>query len=190
MNLHYRDQGAAERIAVALLEHTLTGCHPLTHIPVLVMVGTDTEVYDCMGPLAGDYLSHTAFKGEMYGSLADPIDITTIKPRLRQIDSDIRRRHGRQPYLVVVDAALGSPLGLISVRNGGFHPGGAVGDDIGAVGDLHVLGATWDGIRKPRLHQVTDMARVIASAVCQYQAAWDRRMAVMKRDVRAFYGVR
>ncbi len=124
----------------------------------LLAIGSDRTTGDCLGPLVGEYLRHLP-EFVVHGTLDTPVhaaNFTSVLPRI-------------SGFTVAVDAALGNPIGGISVRRGSLAPGAAFGRDLPPVGDLAVSALVcepgpmgFERLRSVRLNFVRQLAHDIA----------------------------
>lgn len=103
---------------------------------VIVCVGTDKCIGDCLGPLVGTMLTEQDFEFSVYGTLEKPIHALNMHERLNEI-------YNNHPNasIIGVDACLGDEenIGEIRVRDYGMHPGKGVGKDLPEIGVASVI---------------------------------------------------
>ncbi|CDG02644.1 spore protease YyaC [Clostridium chauvoei] len=138
---------------------------------VIVCIGTDKCIGDCLGPLVGTYLIDNQFKLPVYGTIEAPIHALNIEHRLSQI----KKLHPNA-NIIGIDACLGDAksIGEIHVRNYPIHPGKGVGKRLPDVGSTSIIGivdssdnAEFFTSRSIRLHLIMSMAKVIARGICK-----------------------
>lgn len=109
------------------------------HHPILILcIGSDRVTGDCLGPLTGQLLiSRPIPNVTVYGTLNAPVHACNLEETLTEI-----QRVQPKPYIIAVDAALGSKkhLGYASISDGALYPGAAVHKNLPPVGDLHITG--------------------------------------------------
>lgn len=138
----------------------------ITKDTVIVCIGTDKCVGDCLGPLVGTLLEEKYFPIPVYGTLQFPIHALNLDKRL----SEIKRAHPTS-QIIGIDACLGdiNSIGEIHSRDYPIHPGKGVGKSLPDVGIASIIGivdssdnAEFFTSRSIRLHLVFEMAKVIS----------------------------
>lgn len=104
---------------------------------VIVCVGTDKCIGDCLGPLVGTLLTEQGFGLPVYGTLEKPVHALNMDERLNEI-------YNNHPNasIIGIDACLGDEedIGEIRVRDYGMHPGKGVGKELPEIGVASILG--------------------------------------------------
>jgi len=123
--------------AVSELAKALDTCLPKEGEVVFICIGTNRNILDCLGPMAGTMIKDKVPELAVYGTLDEPIHALNMITALRSI----RNRH-RGAVEVAIDASLGKPeeVGVIQVRLGSLTPGKAVNKRLPAVGSVAVTG--------------------------------------------------
>ena len=133
---------------------------------IIVCIGTDRYIGDCLGPLVGTLLKSKHFPLPTYGTISDPIHALNIEDKLRKI----KLLH---PYstIIGIDACLGTleSIGEIQVRDFPVHPGKCVGKSLPNVGDFSIIGIVdsnenenlFNNSNNIRLNLILNMAEVI-----------------------------
>lgn len=133
---------------------------------VIVCIGTDKCIGDCLGPLVGSILTENFFPLPIYGTLALPIHALNIDERLCEIYSN-----HPNASIIGVDACLGNEedIGTIRIRNYAIRPGKGVGKKLPEVGVASVIGivdssenAEFFFTRSIRLSFIMKMAKTIS----------------------------
>jgi putative sporulation protein YyaC len=133
---------------------------------IIVCIGTDKCIGDCLGPLVGSILTENFFPLPVYGTLSSPIHALNIDERLDEIYS----AHPKAS-IIGVDACLGDEkdIGEIRIRDYAIHPGKGVGKDLPEVGVASVIGIVDSSSnsefffsRGIRLSFIMDMAKIIS----------------------------
>lgn len=140
---------------------------------VIVCIGTDKCIGDCLGPMVGTFLKDAFFPLPVYGTIAAPIHALNIDIKLEEI-----QRNHPNSVLIGIDACLGEnkSIGEIHVRDYAIHPGKGVGKSLPKVGEASIIGiidssdnAEFFTSRSIRLHLVMEMSKVITHAlICAY----------------------
>lgn len=136
-----------------------------THIVVLC-IGTDRVTGDSLGPFVGDRLEQ--YGREVYGTIHRPVHAKNLTAVLEGI-----RRVGN-PFIIAVDAALGSHIGHITVADSGIRPGTALNKELPVAGNIGITGIvncdSRSGIKilqNTRLSRVIDMSEIIAQGLAE-----------------------
>lgn len=141
----------------------------ITKNTVIVCIGTDKCIGDCLGPMVGTFLKEKSFPLPVYGTIESPIHALNINSRLNEIN----KLHPKS-LIIGIDACLGetSSIGEIHTRDYPIHPGKGVGKNLPDVGVASIIGiidssenAEFFTSRSIRLHLVMEMAKTISSAI-------------------------
>jgi putative sporulation protein YyaC len=136
---------------------------------VVVCIGTDRCIGDCLGPLVGTLLKTKNYPLNVYGTIEDPIHALNIDKQLQQI----KKAHPNSS-IIGVDACLGdiNNIGEIQARDYPIHPGKGVGKRLPEVGDVSIIGIVDSSDnnelftnRNIRLSLIMNMAKVITHAL-------------------------
>ncbi|MEG1003586.1 spore protease YyaC [Clostridium sp.] len=136
---------------------------------IIICIGTDKCIGDCLGPLVGSILIDSSFPLPVYGSIDAPIHALNIDKKL----SEITKAHP-SAYIIGIDACLGqeSSIGEIHIRNFAIRPGKGVGKSLPDVGSKSIVGiidsnenADLFYTRSIRLSLVLAMAKVISKGI-------------------------
>lgn len=170
----YTDRpSASEQIAAALVEATLLAL-PQKRPLVVVCVGSDRSTGDTLGPMVGTLLQDRGFPYTLYGTLQEPVHAQNLAET-----KEIIYRNYTQPFVLVIDAALGESeaVGVAVVESGPLLSGVGVGKILPAIGHANLRGVVNVGgfmehfvLGNTRLGFVWSMAHVIADAVRQWAA--------------------
>lgn len=137
----------------------------ITTDSIIVCIGTDKCIGDCLGPLVGTFLAESSFPYPVYGTLKSPIHALNIEKKI----SEIQQLHPTST-IVGIDACLGdsNSIGEIHIRDYPIHPGKGVGKSLPEVGIASIIGIVDSSdnadiftSRGIRLNLVFEMARVI-----------------------------
>lgn len=141
---------------------------------VIVCIGTDKCIGDCLGPMVGTFLKESFFPLPVYGTISTPIHALNIDSKLKEI----KQKHPNAT-IIGIDACLGETksIGEIHVRDYCIHPGKGVGKSLPQVGEASIIGiidssdnADFFTSRSIRLHLVMEMSKVISHAlICSYR---------------------
>ena len=104
---------------------------------IIICIGTDRCIGDCLGPLVGTILKEKRFPLPVFGTIADPIHALNIDKKL----NEIKLLHGNS-NVIGIDACLGDTdtIGEIQARDYPIHPGKGVGKSLPLVGNSSVIG--------------------------------------------------
>ncbi|MCC8047206.1 MAG: spore protease YyaC [Clostridiales bacterium] len=138
--------------------------------PVVLCIGTDRIIGDCLGPLTGSLLIERA-QGSLlvYGTLQSTVHACNLEETLFQI----KKEH---PYstVIAVDASLGRKCrpGSVFVRAGSLKPGMGVRKNLPEAGDISITGITgiqgsqpWLTLQTARLSLIMSMAEEICECI-------------------------
>lgn len=136
---------------------------------IIVCIGTDRCIGDCLGPLIGSMLEEKFFPLPVYGTIANPIHALNLDSKL----SDIKLKHP-DSKIIGIDACLGPPnkVGEIQVRDYPINPGKGVGKSLSPVGDISIIGIVDSSdidepftSRNIRLNLILEISKVIAQGL-------------------------
>ncbi|WML36612.1 spore protease YyaC [Clostridium sp. OS1-26] len=104
---------------------------------IIVCIGTDRCIGDCLGPLVGTLLKDSNFPLPVYGTVSEPIHALNIDKRL----DEIKQLHPNN-RIIGIDACLGDSdsIGEIQARDYPVHPGKGVGKSLPNVGETSIIG--------------------------------------------------
>ncbi|WP_297520966.1 spore protease YyaC [uncultured Clostridium sp.] len=136
---------------------------------IIICIGTDKCIGDCLGPLIGSSLLEKNFPLPIYGTLEHPIHALNI-------DIELERIYKLHPYstIIAIDACLGDikAIGEIHLKTDSLKPGKGVGKLLPSVGDLSIIGIIDSSSKKDlfssraiRLNLVMDISKVIVNAL-------------------------
>lgn len=136
---------------------------------IIVCIGTDKCVGDCLGPLVGTFLLEKNFPLPVYGTLENPIHALNLDKKLKEIN----KLHP-SASIIGIDACLGDikSIGEIHSRDYSIHPGKGVGKSLPDVGIASIIGIV-DACENPelftsrsiRLNLIFEMAKVICNSL-------------------------
>ncbi len=136
---------------------------------IIVCIGTDRCIGDCLGPLTGTILKKKNFPLSVYGTISEPIHALNLDKKL----SDIKYA-SPDSKIIGIDACLGNSdsIGEIQIRDYPIHPGKGVGKSLPNVGDFSIIGIV-DSCesneiftnRNIRLNLILEMATVICDSL-------------------------
>jgi len=104
---------------------------------IIVCIGTDRCIGDCLGPLVGTQLKEKGFPFPVYGTISEPIHALNIEKKLYEI----KLLHPKA-NIIGIDACLGdaNSVGEIQARDYPIHPGKGVGKTLPDVGTSSIIG--------------------------------------------------
>lgn len=138
---------------------------------IIVCIGTDKCIGDCLGPLVGTLLVKSNFSYPVIGTLENPAHAVNLDGVIKNINQKYPN-----PFIIAIDACLGHNdyIGDIQVKLGPVHPGKGVGKALPNVGDISIVGVVDSidvsdifSIRSIRLNLIMKMAEVISSAIIE-----------------------
>lgn len=136
---------------------------------IIVCIGTDRCIGDCLGPLTGTILKSKNFPLPVYGTISEPIHALNLDKKLDSIKSLYPKSE-----IIGIDACLGNSnsVGEVQVRDYPIHPGKGVGKSLPDVGTSSIIGIvdSCDNTelftnRNIRLSLILDMTTVICDAL-------------------------
>lgn len=166
LKICYRDPDAE----ILLLNALSSSLPPSPEQLLLLCIGSERHILDCLGPLSGTMLKKRMPGLLVYGTLDQPLHANNL---IRQMQS-IRQTH---PDLIelAIDASVGTEdeIGQLQFSQGSLIPGRALAKNLPAVGDF-ALTAVVDTRSQTRyqstankrgLAHVYHMARLIEEAM-------------------------
>lgn len=166
VKIHFQDKNAVKTLSQYLQ-------HKIKKNTIVVCIGTDRCIGDCLGPLVGTFLTSIGFKYPVYGTLKNPIHAINLNDQMKKIYT----LH-INPHIIAIDACLGEEnfIGNIHIRKGPIFPGKGVGKSLPSVGDLSIVGIVdkfafndFLPIHNIRLSLVMEMAELIAKAFMEIE---------------------
>ena len=137
---------------------------------IFLCIGTDRSTGDSLGPLIGYKLKLIISKKlYIYGSLESPIHATNILTILDKIKANFNN-----PYIVAIDAALGSVnnIGKVIIENKPLAPGAAFNKSLPAIGNMSIKGIVnisggmdFTLLQNTRLYTVMTLADSISNGI-------------------------
>jgi len=136
---------------------------------IIVCIGTDRCIGDCLGPLVGTLLKSKNFPLPVYGTISDPIHALNIDKKL----NEIKLLHSNS-NIIGIDACLGdlNSIGEIQARDYPVRPGKGVGKSLPNVGNTSIIGIVDSNDNDEifnstniRLNLVLSMAKVIVHSL-------------------------
>ncbi|NLL30190.1 MAG: spore protease YyaC [Clostridiales bacterium] len=136
---------------------------------IIICIGTDKCIIDCLGPLVGSILKERNIELPVYGTIKDPIHAANIDRKLKEI-----MKSHPDSFIIGIDACLGEreSIGEIHVRDYPIHPGKGVGKILPEVGNVSIVGiidsneySNFLHAHTVRLNFVMEMANVISNAI-------------------------
>lgn len=136
---------------------------------IIVCIGTDKCIGDCLGPMVGTLLKEKFFPLKVFGTLDSPIHALNLDKKITEILKQYPDHH-----ILAIDACLGDPksIGEIHTRNEPIHPGKGVGKTLRSVGDASIIAIVDSSenidmftSRPIRLSFIIDMSKVIVDSL-------------------------
>lgn len=162
IRVNYQDPSAADNLSDCLSKF-------LNERTIVICIGTDKCIGDCLGPLVGTFLTKNNFPYPVIGTLEKPAHAINLDFILK----DIKIKY-KDYFIIAIDACLGydNCIGDIQVKSGPVHPGKGVGKTLPYVGDISIVGVvdTIDNsdlfsIKNIRLNFIMNMADIIAQGL-------------------------
>lgn len=164
IRVHYSDKDAVHALSRYISNF-------LNQNTIVVCIGTDKCIGDCLGPLVGTFLKKSNFSYPVIGTLDEPAHAVNLDSVIEYINGKYKN-----PFIIAVDACLGHSefIGDIQVKLGPVRPGKGVGKALPYVGDISIIGVVDSvdasdifSIRTIRLSLIMNMADVIYSALME-----------------------
>lgn len=156
-----------DRSAVELLSKSISSAFKKDTL--IICIGTDKCIGDCLGPLVGTMLIKNSFPLPVIGTLENPAHAINLSNTINEINIKYPKHH-----IIAVDACLGyrDYIGEIQIKNGPVRPGKGVGKSLPEIGDVSIVGVT-DSLDDPtmltlrniRLNFIINMAETIAKSI-------------------------
>lgn len=105
---------------------------------VILCIGTDRCIGDCLGPYTGMKLANShKFKYPVYGTLEDPIHAKNLESKLKTIIL----KHNN-PFIIAIDAALGDENRIknFCIKDRPIQPGQVMNKNLPLVGNISITG--------------------------------------------------
>ena len=151
---------------------SLIDCNVNNKKPFFICIGSDLVLGDSLGPLVGTFLKNKNIGSYVYGTLNFPITAKEIE----YARTYLKQMHPNS-ISIAIDAAIGNSddIGLIRVLNKGLKPGLGVDKNLGAIGDISIIGVVASKSNKnynlfnlTRLNLIYKMAETIANGIEKY----------------------
>lgn len=131
---------------------------------VILCIGSDRVIGDCLGPLVGHKLSSLLNNSQIsvYGTLKKPVHAKNLDVTIKKIRASIQN-----PYIIALDSSLGTNnhIGCVTLGKGCLHPGIGTGKDLPHVGDIFITGIVNEsGLNNVATLQTTHLATVVKLA--------------------------
>jgi len=179
---HYRDPLGYYSLACFIKDF-------LDENTIIVCIGTDRCIGDCLGPLVGTSLKENFFPLPVYGTISEPIHALNLESRL----AEIKATHPRAK-IIGIDACLGpfSSIGEIQVRNYPINPGKGVGKILPPVGDISIIGIVDSSdddepftTRNIRLNLIVQLSKVITHSIMHaYYLSFQSKFSKISEEVK------
>ena len=127
---YYKDDRAHFKISEFLKLYSSDKC-------IILCIGTDRFIGDCLGPLTGTLLSKLSLSVPILGTLENPVHAVNLKRTISHI-----KTHYNGYNVIAIDACLGTSksIGYIQIKEGSIQPGRGVGKKLSQVGDCSIVG--------------------------------------------------
>lgn len=133
---YYTDDRAHFKISEFLKHYSSEKC-------IILCIGTDRFIGDCLGPLTGTLLSKLNLTVPVLGTLENPVHAVNLRSTVSHI-----KTHYRGHRVIAIDACLGTrqSVGYIQVKEGSIQPGRGVGKRLTHVGDCSIVGVVDEAV--------------------------------------------
>jgi putative sporulation protein YyaC len=132
----YSDEGAYHKISDFLRLYSQENC-------MILCIGTDRFIGDCLGPLTGTLLSKLNLPVPVLGTLESPVHAVNLRRTISHI-----KTYYKGYKVIAIDACLGTrqSVGYIQVKDGSIQPGRGVGKKLVHVGDCSIVGVVDEAV--------------------------------------------
>jgi putative sporulation protein YyaC len=141
---------------------------------VVICIGSDRSIPDCLGPLVGTMLEEAGTALPVYGTLEQPVHARNLAAKIGLI----KTRYAGFIELAI-DASLGrkGEIGQIEIKQGALYPGRALNKDLPPIGNISILGKvgcfqgrySHENVTSGRLGMIYQMARLIACGIRSWE---------------------
>lgn len=180
------------KLTSAALLQLLTKKVSCSSYPVILCIGSDRIIGDCLGPVTGSLLVYrcsltphispvSSDRLSVYGTLSAPVHALNLDETLLEI----KKKHPHRP-VIAVDASLGSVhhIGTTYVRSGCLQPGAGVRKHLPHTGDISITGIAAPESTQPylslqtaQLSVITKMADYISQCILEACASLEKTKA-------------
>ncbi|OAA85085.1 spore protease YyaC [Clostridium ljungdahlii] len=158
--VNYYEEGAYKILGEALKDF-------IDDKTIIVNIGTDGVLGDCIGPLLGSMLVGMGLQIPVIGTLNDPIHAGNCTFKILEI-----KKKFAGYKVVAVDSCLGKNVGYIKMEKGSIKVGAGISKKYAEVGDVFIkaIVAGEESAKKfaqlkIRLRYIYNMSLVIAEAI-------------------------
>lgn len=148
-------------------------------LPVVICIGSSGVVGDSLGPMVADLLKERyEVPAYVYGGLRAPVNGVNYT----RYAAFLAERH-RESLVIAVDACVGDKrdVGKIKYSSKGLRAGGALNKNLGAIGDIGILGVVAE--RSP--DNLGALMNVPYALVERMSAAIARKIALLVKELHA-----
>lgn len=129
---------------------------------IIICIGSDYIVGDCLGPLVGYKLNSRHHGLTVYGDFEDTVHSANLVEILQEINEKYKN-----PFIIAIDSALcynNIQIGNVKLRDGGLVPGIAFKKTLPYVGHISITGITNSESSFEKFIQTTRMSLVMRLA--------------------------
>lgn len=154
---NYVEQGSVMELASSIMSI-------IDKETVIVCIGTDRNIGDCLAPIIGTFLKEKGFHLPIYGTVENPLHALNLKEEYKKI----KEKHPDQK-IIAIDATIGH-VGTISLRDIPIYPGSALQKDLPPIGHYSIRGSTSESVdlllgNKIRFNTVLGIANCIVNSI-------------------------
>lgn len=159
---HYKNPLAYYEIAYFIKDY-------IDRNTIIICIGTDRCIGDCLGPMVGTFLKERCFPLPVFGTISEPVHALNLDKKL----GEIKLLHPNK-NIIGIDACLGDSnnIGEIQARDYPVHPGKGVGKTLPDVGEASIIGIVDSSDNNElftnnniRLDLIMNMSKIITHAV-------------------------
>ena len=164
--VHYRENNALERLQAAfcLLEQEFS-----RQAPIILCIGTDKDILDCLGPMAGTMLAEKRPDVRVVGCLDEPVTAKNVGFAAARL----RISHPESPIMAVdASVSLNETAGTVLFKAGSLLPGKALNKRLPPVGDYALTGIVEQRNGEPKSVRSVSAVYHMACLISESLAGW------------------
>lgn len=130
VNVYYEDTNAS-----IILGEIIKEAISLHDKVLVICIGTDKYICDCLGPLVGSLLVEAKIPVKVFGVLDNPIHSGNLEAVIKEIKDSLPKYK-----IIAIDGYLGNEedIGTIRFKEGSINPGAAVSKKHSSIGDYSI----------------------------------------------------
>lgn len=131
VSVYYEDNNAS-----IILGQVLKEVLSLNDKVLIICIGTDKYICDCLGPLVGSLLVEANIPLPVFGVLDNPVHSANVEIMIKEITDSFP-----DYKIIAIDGYLGNEedIGLIKFKEGSINPGAAISKKHSSIGDYAIV---------------------------------------------------